>query len=170
MGADGVMRKVKPSQGVSAAGGTGLLPRAGSTTPKIAKQTLSASGVNVPPPPGGKIAGKTLPKKSPVVGAAVLAKGEKEKDIAATPEKMRKTMSNGSAAGTKPKMKIAKAGGAAGGGAGKVSGVAGMTAPVSGKRAVGVGSVGAAGGGGGGGGGGDGEGELLRKRAKVGED
>ncbi|RPB19096.1 hypothetical protein L211DRAFT_666093 [Terfezia boudieri ATCC MYA-4762] len=170
MSADGVMRRVKSSQGVSAAGFIGLPPRAGSTTPKIAKKTLPSTGVNVPPPPGGKIAGKTLPKQSPIVGAAVLIKEKKEKDITTTPEKMRKTMSNGSVGGMKPRMKIVKAGGAAGGGAGKVGGIAGKTVPVPGKRAVGVGSASAAGGGGGGGGGGDVEGGVPRKRPKIGGD
>lgn len=170
MGVDGVMRKVKSSQGVSGAGGVGLPLRAGSTTPKIAKKTLPASGsagVNVPPPPGGRIAGKTLPKKSPIVGAAVLVKEKKEKDTTATPEKIRKTMSNGSVGatgGTKPKMKIAKAGG-------KVGGIAGKTVPVPGKRAVSVASAGAAvAAASGGGGGGDGEGGVPRKRPKVGGD
>lgn len=152
------MRNIKSSQGVSAPGVVGLPPRAGSTTPKPAG---GGTGVNVPPPPGVKAAGKTLPKKSPIVGAAVLVKEKKEKDITASPEKMRKTMSNGSvggAGGTKPKMKIAKAGG----GGGKGGGIAGKSVPVLGKRAVGVG--GAAGGGG------DGEGGVPRKRPKVGGD
>lgn len=159
------MRKVKSSPGTS---GSTVSPNAGSLTPKIAKKALpgssSSGGVNVPAPPG-RIAGKSLPK-TPISGAAVPATplGKEKKDV--SPEKMKRTMSNGpmkAGIGGTPKQKLAKTGATPGGGNGggtpRTAGgktVAGKSVP--GKRAVAAAGFA---------GSGDGDGGVPRKRPKV---
>ncbi|KAF8472677.1 hypothetical protein BDZ91DRAFT_846170 [Kalaharituber pfeilii] len=171
---DGTVRKVKPSQGTSTSNGASGGGSSGGTstgapnTPKIAKKTLpggTSTGVNVPAP--GKITGKTLPKAT-----AVMREPNKE----ASPEKMKKTLSNGSiksGSGT-PKLKTAKP--AVGTGTPKSMGgktIPGKTLP--GKRAVSASGYGGGDGGGGGGGSsggggnGGGEGGVPRKKPKIGE-
>lgn len=178
---DGVPRKVKSSQGASVS--TGGTNYATTITPKIPKKTLPGTsnlgnGVNVPPPPStSKVARKTLPPKTPAQGTAVSTglgiaalKEKKDKDGTGngSPEKMRKTMSNGAGPSGKigtPKSKIPKQTSGTG-----AIGVRAWGKPLSGKTVSGQRAVPIGNGGVGhtGGGGAETDG-VPRKKPKVGD-
>ena len=180
-GVDGVPRKVKSSQGGASvsAGGTNY---AGTITPKIPKKTLPGvtsnvgNGVNVPPPPStSKVGRKTLPPKTPVPGTAISAglgmaalkeKNDKDSSGNGSPEKMRKTMSNGAGKTGTPKPKIPKQTRGAGAIGVRNWGKTLSGKTVSGQRAVPVGNGGV---GHTGRGGGETDGGVPRKRPKVGD-